>query len=95
MKYFLVYILIINLIAFIAMGIDKSKAKKGKWRIKERTLLMFAVFGGGIGEFIGIFTFRHKTRKAKFTVGVPFITLVFALACFGVYYLINSGIANI
>lgn len=76
MKYILLYFLIINLIGFLAMGIDKFKAKRGYWRIPEGTLVMITVLGGGIGSIIGMYTFRHKTKKLKFTVGLPTILIM-------------------
>ncbi len=69
------YLLIINLIGFLAMGIDKLKAKKNWWRIPEGTLLMITLLGGGIGSILGIYIFRHKTKKLKFTVGMPTILI--------------------
>ena len=69
------YILIINLIGFIAMYIDKRKAQKNEWRIKEGTLISIALLGGGIGGMIGMYKFRHKTKKLKFTVGFPTIII--------------------
>ena len=57
------------------MGIDKFKAKRGYWRIPEGTLIMITVLGGGIGTLIGMYTFRHKTKKLKFTVGIPTILI--------------------
>ncbi len=71
----IIYLLIINLIGFLAMGIDKLKAKKDWWRIPEGTLLMIAILGGGIGSILGMYTFRHKTKKLKFTVGMPTILI--------------------
>ncbi len=75
-KNILLYILIINILGFCAMGIDKWKAKRGSWRIPENTLFLFTVLGGGIGTIAGIYTFRHKTKKAKFTVGMPVILIL-------------------
>ena len=69
------YILGINLIGFLAMFIDKRKAKKNEWRIKEGTLITIALLGGGIGGMIGMYKFRHKTKKLKFTIGFPTIIL--------------------
>lgn len=74
-KYIIIYLVIINLIGFLAMGIDKYKAKKNYWRIPEGTLMMLAVLGGGIGTISGIYVFRHKTKKMKFTVGMPTILI--------------------
>lgn len=69
------YLLIINLIAFCAMFIDKKKAEKKKWRIPEKTLFLFVVLGGGIGGTLGMHTFRHKTQHWYFKLGFPFITI--------------------
>ena len=75
-KYVLIYILVINVIGFLAMGIDKLKAKKDWWRIPEGTLMMLCLLGGGIGTICGMYKFRHKTKKLKFTVGMPTILIL-------------------
>lgn len=74
--YLIIYLIIINLTGFLAMAIDKRRAKKGEWRIKEGTLFMITLLGGGIGTISGMYVFRHKTKKLKFTVGLPTILLV-------------------
>lgn len=74
--YLIIYLIIINLTGFLAMAIDKRRAKKGEWRIKEGTLFMITLLGGGIGTILGMYVFRHKTKKLKFTVGFPTILLV-------------------
>ncbi len=58
------------------MGIDKFKAQRGYWRIPEGTLIMITALGGGIGTLVGMYTFRHKTKKLKFTVGIPTILIL-------------------
>ena len=73
MKYFIIYLVIINLIAFLVMYIDKRRAKYGKWRIKEHTLFILALLGGSIGSIAGMYTFRHKTKKMRFVIGFPAI----------------------
>lgn len=79
----LVFICIMNIIAFASMGIDKQRARKGQWRISERTLVLLALIGGSAGTLTGIYVFRHKTRHRKFTVGVPAIlVLQLAAACY-------------
>ena len=72
----LIYVLVINIIGFLAMGIDKAKAKVGAWRIPEKTLLSMAVLGGAIGVWIGMETFRHKTKHWYFKYGMPFIFIL-------------------
>lgn len=75
MKYFLLYLLLINAAAFVLMLADKQKAKKNRWRIRERTLILSAAFGGSVGALLGMYTFRHKTKHPKFTLGVPAILI--------------------
>lgn len=65
MKYFLYYLIAINLITFFAFGIDKRKAEKGAWRTKESTLLGLAAIGGSVGALLGMNAFRHKTKHKK------------------------------
>ena len=75
-KNILIYFLIINLISFLAMYIDKRKAKWGKWRIKESTLFTLVLLGGGIGGIAGMYVFRHKTKKTRFVIGFPAILII-------------------
>lgn len=76
MKYFLIYLLIINIIGFSAMFLDKQKAKRGKWRIPEKTLFLFALIGGSLGTTLGMHMFRHKTKHWYFKFGMPLILIV-------------------
>lgn len=76
MKYFIIYLIAINIIAFLSMYIDKRRAKYGKWRIKEHTLFVLALLGGSIGSIAGMYTFRHKTQKARFFIGFPAILIL-------------------
>ncbi len=66
MKYSLIILLIINIISFTLMGIDKTKAKKDKYRISEKTLLLSSLLFGSIGFLIGMKVFHHKTQKFYF-----------------------------
>lgn len=75
-KYIILYFIIINIIGFLAMGIDKWKAKNNRWRIPENTLFLITIFGGGIGTIAGMYLFRHKTQKPKFTIGFPAILIL-------------------
>ncbi|MBO5071972.1 MAG: DUF1294 domain-containing protein [Eubacterium sp.] len=65
------YLVIMNVIAFAAMGVDKSRAKRGAWRIPEKTLFSLSLLGGSIGALAGMYTFRHKTKHLKFVAGMP------------------------
>ena len=76
LKYFIIYLILINIIAFLTMFLDKRKAKYGKWRIPEQTLLILALIGGSIGSIIGMYTFRHKTKKLRFSIGFPVILIL-------------------
>lgn len=79
MKYSIVYLIIINLIAFFAYGIDKIKAKKGRWRTPESVLLLLAFMGGAAGALVGMLLFRHKTQHKKFTILVPMMLVVWCV----------------
>ena len=72
----LIYLLTINLVAFVLFGIDKWKAEKQKWRIPESTLLSLAALGGSIGAWIGMKVWHHKTLHKKFKYGVPAIFIL-------------------
>ena len=67
---------VLNIVTFWIYAIDKLKAKKGWWRISERTLLLLAFLGGSIGARMAMQMFRHKTQHAKFKYGVPFALLL-------------------
>lgn len=73
------YYIVINLVAFALYGIDKYKAKKGKWRTPESVLLIFAILGGALGALAGMHLFRHKTLKKKFTVTIPIFIVIHLL----------------
>ena len=83
----IVYLLVINLIGLLIMYIDKRKAKYGRWRIPEKTLLIIAMLGGSIGTLSGMYLFRHKTQKLKFTLGFP--TILISEIVIIVYFLIK------
>jgi uncharacterized membrane protein YsdA (DUF1294 family) len=72
----ILYILIsINVLTFFVYGIDKLKAKQGKWRISEASLLMLAVIGGSVGALLGMHIWHHKTMHKKFKYGIPLILI--------------------
>ncbi len=73
---FAVYLVFINIIGFSIMGIDKNRAKKGKWRIRENTLFLVAIIGGSIGSIAGMQVFRHKTKHKQFVYGMPAILII-------------------
>ena len=75
------YLIIINAAALLLMLIDKQKAKHGKWRISEKTLIGAALLGGSIGAILGMNIFRHKTKHPKFSIGLPLILAVQIMLC--------------
>ena len=85
MKYILVYLFIINLIAIFAIALDKSAARNGEARVKESSLFVVAAIGGGIGMYMAMRIFHHKTRKNKFMFGIPAIVLT-EMALFIIFY---------
>lgn len=80
------YLIAVNIWAFALMGIDKRRAKKkGARRIRERTLFLSALLGGGLGAFLGMWGFRHKTKHWYFVLGIPLITIAEAAAGYWLY----------
>ena len=83
----IIYLISINIIGFLIMFIDKRKAERGAWRIAEKTIFIITTLGGGIGTIAGMYTFRHKTQKLQFVVGLPFITtLEIILAIYLIFF---------
>ena len=76
MQMVLIYLVVINVLTFLTFGIDKWKAKKAKWRIREAALLVLAVLGGSVGAWLGMKVWHHKTLHKKFKYGVPLILVV-------------------
>lgn len=70
------YLLVLSLVLFYMMGSDKHRAKKGAWRIPEKTLFLSAILGGSIGAIAGMYTFHHKTKHWYFVIGMPAILIV-------------------
>lgn len=85
MNLFFYYMIFINILAFAAMGIDKYKAKKKKWRTPEKTLMTLAAIGGALGMIIGMNFFRHKTRHKLFLVGGPIILIMQLIIFYFIY----------
>ena len=74
------YLIAVNVLAFALMGIDKARARRGAWRIPEKTLFLMAVIGGSAGALLGMYAFRHKTKHRSFVIGMPVILLLQAAA---------------
>ncbi|MBQ8514451.1 MAG: DUF1294 domain-containing protein [Ruminococcus sp.] len=92
LKWILIYVLIMSVIAFAAMGLDKRRARKGQWRIPEKMLFLFVILGGGAGGLAGMYLFRHKTKHWYFAIGFP---VIFVLELVGVIalYIFTDGFA--
>lgn len=73
LKYIIIYFFISSIVGFSLMGIDKSRAKRGAWRIKEASLFLVALIGGAFGTTLGMYVFRHKTKHWYFVVFMPLI----------------------
>ena len=78
------YLLAVNVLTFIVYGVDKWKARRGRWRVPEATLMGLAALGGSVGAWLAMQLFHHKTQKKKFRYGVPalFVLQVAAVVCF-------------
>ena len=71
-----VYLIIMNIVGIIVMGVDKHKAKVHEWRIPEKTLFMVSILGGSAGTWAGMYIFRHKTKHWYFVIGMPLILII-------------------
>lgn len=80
--YVIIYFIVMNVLGFLAMGMDKGRAIHKKWRIPEKTLFLFAVLGGSIGTWVGMYVFRHKTKHWYFVLGMPLILAIQAVLLF-------------
>ncbi len=76
----LIYLAAVNLFGLIIMGVDKSRAKRRKWRIPEATLFLVAIIGGSVGSILGMYLFRHKTKHWYFVAGMPVILVLQIIA---------------
>lgn len=82
MKILLLYLCIINALSFLLMLIDKQKAKKKCWRIRERTLLGVSAIGGSLGGLLGMYLLRHKTLHKQFAIGIPLMFVAHLILLF-------------
>lgn len=75
-RYLLWYLAAVNLVTLALYGIDKARARRGKWRIPEKTLLLLPLLGGSVGALAGMHLFRHKTKHWYFRWGIPAMLLL-------------------
>ena len=87
MKELLYYFLFINIFTFILFGIDKYRAIKNMYRIKESTLISLSLIGGAFGGLFGMKVFRHKTLKNKFRFTIPLLAFIELLL---IIYILNK-----
>ncbi|MBQ5975860.1 MAG: DUF1294 domain-containing protein [Bacteroidales bacterium] len=85
------YLLAVNVLTFIVYGVDKWKARSGRWRVPEATLMGLAALGGSVGAWLAMQLFRHKTQKKKFRYGVP---ALFVLQVAAVLFYLNMIIRH-
>ncbi|MBO4309645.1 MAG: DUF1294 domain-containing protein [Lachnospiraceae bacterium] len=76
----IIYLAVVNLLGLILMGVDKSRAKRRKWRVPEATLFLVAAIGGSLGSIAGMYIFRHKTKHLYFVIGMPLILVIQIIA---------------
>jgi uncharacterized membrane protein YsdA (DUF1294 family) len=82
------YLLLMSLIGIIIMGIDKRRSIRKAWRVPEKTLLLVAFLGGGIGSFLGMYAFRHKTKHIKFVISLPLTAALYIFILLKLYHII-------
>ena len=84
----IIYLIVINLIGFFIMWLDKRRAKNNQWRIPEKTIFIITGLGGGIGTVAGMYTFRHKTQKIGFVIGLPMILILEIITA--IYFILSK-----
>ena len=72
-NYLLVLLAVMSVFLFVLMAVDKGRARRGAWRVSEKTLFLFALLGGAVGGTAGMFLFRHKTKHLSFRLGFPLL----------------------
>ncbi|WP_249870909.1 DUF1294 domain-containing protein [Oceanobacillus saliphilus] len=85
----ILYFIGVNIVGFVLMYIDKQKAIKQKYRIPERTFWALAVLGSSIGTYIGMNTFRHKTKHTSFVIGMPLLIVVNIVSLFYILFFMS------
>ena len=82
-----IFIILVSIIAFVAMGVDKRKAKQHKHRISEKTLWILALVGGSIGSYLGMIFFRHKTKHLNFRIGFTLLAVGQLILLLWIYFI--------
>ena len=84
--YLLWYLAAVNLVTFTVYGVDKAKARRGAWRVPEKTLFLLPLLGGSVGALLGMLIFRHKTKHWYFVWGIPLLLLAQIALAAWVYF---------
>lgn len=92
MRYLLGYIVFINIVGVCAVVLDKRKARRGEWRVPEKSLFTFCVLGACPGVYLAMRAVRHKTLHKRFMLGIPAIFILQIAIIFGIYYFLHRGI---
>jgi len=91
MQYIAIYLAAISLLAIFLTLYDKNAAKRRKWRVRERTLLLVSALGGSAAMLLTMRVIRHKTKHAKFMVGIPVIIALQIAAVVALFWLRANG----
>jgi len=86
MKWITGFWLVMNLVTYVSYGLDKQRARKGKWRISEKNLLWLSACGGAVGGWRGMKDFRHKTYKRKFQIFIPLFAVLQGVLLYLIYF---------
>lgn len=86
-----IYLIVTNVMAFLMFGVDKWKAKKSKWRIREAALLTLALLGGSVGAWLGMKVWHHKTLHKKFRYGIPAIFVLQLIVAGVLWFKFGTG----
>lgn len=81
-----VYFGCVSIVGFILPAVDKRRAKKDKWRIRESTLFLISALGGSVAMYISMRLFHHKTKHKRFMIGIPVIIVLQIAVCVAVWY---------
>ena len=82
LRFLIIYFFLINLVTFVTFWIDKKLAQNNKSRIQESTLVLLSALGGAAGGLTAMYLFRHKTKHAKFFLGLPALLLIHFIIAF-------------
>jgi len=92
LKYIMIYLAIVSLWAVCLTLYDKRAAQRGSWRVRERTLLSVSIIGGSVAMLLAMRIIRHKTKHAKFMIGIPLIIVLQIAAALFVWWRLKAGL---